>query len=354
MDIDKVINTAYIAYKEAGIRYKESSIRERIKYAERDINEEEVKKIERMEKLGLSDSLIEDFKINFEKERAEYKIIIDGLVLDNKNNVNQENASEYFKTVEEFAKSGGSNFYDVASIVHFHRESTKIAFMEDMKKLQNDGHDIKIVDEIKQEGTVTNSIALMMPSSSYHAYESNMIKKYSHSIFESYNELTRKNYFIPPLIESRDKIDKTFNSIIKESNMLEEQGDKKRLDQYLFSGLGYSFAELDTSGGYGVFETYRPDQKALMNGLETVLNSPTLYKGKKRHLNGMMPTLICYSKEDKAKRGIEESDELVRYNLVDAVKGYEIENPKLIREYKNVQDQNNNVKRKSTKTIKPR
>jgi hypothetical protein len=331
MKIDNLIKTIKQAYQEAVILEKEDEIRFLVYLAKKKTTCEQKEKLEKLKKMNMSEKLIEDFNLLFNKEMEEYNSKIENLTLDEKKPINENNRDKYIEAVKSFTAQGGKNFYDIGAIASIKYKQDVEVFLSKIKELQDLGKDIKILKEEKLGNDKYSSFktesrfAIVMPSSVYHDYEKMMVDNFPEEIYETNSPILRDNYFIPPLIELRKQIEKGTKEMLLRIDLPKEHKKKESINRYVFSAFGYSTVELDTKGGYGVFDDYDPANKAIIEAVGMSLTNATIYGDNPRHSNSMMATLMCYTKKEREERNIS-LDKKQRITIEHGLKGYEVEN----------------------------
>lgn len=219
--------------------------------------------------------------------KLEYKTALsmrDNLSLVNRNDTIKTLTENYFQSVKDFSENGGKNFYDVGSIVYFNENFSKIVKLDFLKKinqLKDKGLDIKIIEEND------NKAVVVLPSSQYFEYE-NAINNLSNKYRE--NALEHRNFFISPLIRKREMIEKIENHKLSNRSENDSKYD-------LFHSYGYFLNTIDTLGGYNYFTESLSNQHLKQTISESLFHI-NLYNNEKAHINGMVPTNLCYSKDE--------------------------------------------------------
>ncbi len=318
MDINQLIKNTNTVYREALQTREEERLDRALNLALKQSANSVMEIKEKHAKLSLPENITEKV---IEAATSEYKAMQElqnSLTKTNKKEVLQNTTEAYLEGVRQFTESGGKNFYDIGCIMSFRDKYTGKQFQEQIKQLQEKGMDIKIIKEKHFEHknvdryTVSDIYSLVLPSSQYSAFEKFVVNNLPED--DGLN-MSRENFFIPPFIKGRESIPS-----------LEEYVSKveKDIDYYNFTPYGYSTVKIDTSGGYGKFVENRPDVINLKRAINLSLECVALYDYKSDPVNGMMPTLACYGKDDLKKLNIE-NEENSRKTIVKDIKLDDIE-----------------------------
>jgi hypothetical protein len=323
MKIDKLITIIQNSYKDALKAVQEQTDASEIKYFLKDSLLQHNNKIEKYEKLSMSEEATKRLVDSYNSECSELNQKLNSFTLANRDAVNSVNSQIYIDSVKEFSEQGGKGFYDIGSLVSVKYDMEVPKFKKEIEKLIESGLDILILKE-KNTGNAdmcsyssSAQFSLVMPSSAYSAYESMMVKEFPEHTFETHNTAKRENHFIPPLLAQRNQI----------KDLLKYSLNTDDVDRYNFTSLGYSSIVMDTKGGYGVFDSYRPDLKALDETVNQSLSCAYMYKKEGDHVNGMMPTLICYDKEESEILGLD-PEKKNRVNITDDIAYLSLQQPK--------------------------
>lgn len=252
----------------------------------------------------------------------------------------RESTESYLSSINSFTSNGGKNFYDIGSIIDIDDINSKNIIKEKIKELQSNGVDIKIIKEKEKDinGDIHSVIALVIPSSQYKEFEKMIVNDLSKNE-NDFIRFSRRNYFIPPFIRDRDMI-ATLEDNIPTSKVFET------INYNIFCIYGYSTHTIDTSGGYGQFNDGERAAINLYNTIYSSLAHANLYENKNNHINGIMPTLMCFSKDD-VKNLAPDNEDKIRKTIVKDLKLYEKEQN--IKQTTTLEEEQNKPKNKRLK-----
>lgn len=234
----------------------------------------------------------------FEELKSEIqRTIQDTTYNDFENNCNNR-ANIYMDAVKEFTRSGNTGFYDVGYVLSVNHENNINKVKSILNKFIEEGKDLIVVNEVEGEvddpihirGRVKRlDISVMIPSSIYDEFETlleSVIDK--RPIYKDLDLIKKTQYFISPMINNID--DLTIERVRETIKYLNEKDDK-----HPYTNVLYGFASL----GYARYEISDWSRESVLDKIKEMLLNISLYsKNKNEHINGIMPTIYCYSQEE--------------------------------------------------------
>lgn len=313
MNINQLIENTTTVYREALQTGEERKLDIKLNSALKESANDVMKIKEKHESLNLPEDITKKVIEAAVSEHNAIQNLKNTLTKTNTKEILNNATNAYLEGVKQFTNAGGKNFYDIGTIVSFRDKHTSQKFDKHIKKLQEQGMDIKILKEKHIEHEKVNRFttsaiySLVLPSSQYSEFESFIVKNLPE---EDGLTLSRQNFFIPPFVKGRQSISKLEEDIIK---------NEKDIDYYNFTPYGYSTIRIDINGGYGKFFENSPEVSNLKEAVNDSLRCVTLYENKHDHVNGMMPTLACYGEED-LKRLNFDGEDTIRKTIVKDIK----------------------------------
>ncbi|MFS1426071.1 hypothetical protein LMH73_002480 [Vibrio splendidus] len=289
------------------------------------INESTEKLVSAMDGRDLSDELKVQIQTLIDSQRAIYDA--QKLKRDS-NKVTRESVdssldsavSEYQRAVSVFTSNGGKDFYDVVTSIsnvrgNWDNNRSHLHEVEDViNSLREKGHDIQEIyrsdDDLSVDGA--ERFAIMMPSSSYTAFQEALESANEHFVETGFNERPLlvsfdTSFILPHAVDTQVTID-----TVREH--LAESGERISTAA---SSLGYLRSSLPYQG----FESKNWDH--LKNAMTDAMGNMAHYSKEGYHCNGLMPTPYVYSEKSKGLLGLDENSKVV-VNVVHDIQKHEL------------------------------
>jgi len=212
--------------------------------------------------------------------------------VDSRQDVVQGLAQKYVEVVSTFSQAGGTGFYDRAIILNVNYEMDVESAEALFANLQASGIDIHLVETFKvgnPENSAFRDDTVFCAIFSTSALAE--VHKAVHDLKQTIS-MSADNYFITPVLNHYPSDPIAF---VKNSREFieNEEGKKDGISLSAFTMLGLSRVETLWH------KTPNPTK-----AIAAALMNPSLYRQERDHINGMMPTRLCYDTDECRQYGL--------------------------------------------------
>lgn len=219
--------------------------------------------------------------------------------------------AQYIKSVSDFTASGGKGFYDCALNIYVKYEHGLQPVIDLIDSLQQNGCDIQVVEQLSignpdnDQYRSAGAFSCIYPCS-----EQNTLVAALDALKNDVS-FYMMHYFIAPVLHEIPDNALAFAQEMTADMRKNDNYPEKELCLDAITAMGLSRTE---------FSSWYDDN--LQRAVKKAIQFPDMYRNDGDHINGMMPTRMCYEDSERERFGLtlaEKSNGLQRRNLRDEV-----------------------------------